>query len=57
MYFLIDQGKLRCGQTDVYIKPGCVCSFYNVYEASLYHGYSSCPPGNATDSVIKLKCW
>ncbi|XP_078336791.1 uncharacterized protein LOC111136025 [Crassostrea virginica] len=51
-----DKGNLRCGQTDVYIKPECVCSFYNVYEATLYHGYSSCPPGSATDLVTKLKC-
>ncbi|XP_078336793.1 uncharacterized protein LOC111137621 [Crassostrea virginica] len=51
-----DLGNLRCGQTDVYIKPECVCSFYNVYEATLYHGYSSCPTGNATDLVTKLKC-
>ena len=53
---VIDRVNLRCGQTDVYIKPECVCSFYNVYEATLYHGYSSCPPGNVADLVTKLKC-
>ena len=52
----IDRGNLRCGLTDVYIKPECVCSFYNVYEATLYHGYSSCPTGNVADLVTKLKC-
>nr|XP_022286208.1 uncharacterized protein LOC111099126 [Crassostrea virginica] len=50
-----DKRNLRCGQTDVYIKPECVCSFHNVYEA-VYHGYSSCPPGSETDLVTKLKC-
>ncbi|XP_078336800.1 uncharacterized protein LOC144626482 [Crassostrea virginica] len=50
-----DQTMLKCGQTDVYIKPECVCSFYNVYEAE-YHGYSSCPKGSGTDIVDKLKC-
>ncbi|XP_078336796.1 uncharacterized protein LOC111138294 [Crassostrea virginica] len=48
-------GNLRCDGTDVYIKPECVCSFHNVYEA-VYHGYSSCPPGNAADLVTQLKC-
>nr|XP_022337974.1 uncharacterized protein LOC111133669 isoform X2 [Crassostrea virginica] len=47
---------LRCGWTDVYLKPECVCSFYNVYEASLYHGYSSCPEGSGSDIVTQLKC-
>nr|XP_022344868.1 uncharacterized protein LOC111137621 [Crassostrea virginica] len=51
-----DLGSLRCGQTNVYIKPECVCSFYNVYEATLYHEYSSCPPGSETDLVTKLTC-
>nr|XP_022342300.1 uncharacterized protein LOC111136025 [Crassostrea virginica]XP_022342301.1 uncharacterized protein LOC111136025 [Crassostrea virginica] len=50
-----DNGNLRCGQTDVYIKPECVCSFHRVYEA-VYHEYSFCPPGSATDLVTKLKC-
>nr|XP_022345953.1 uncharacterized protein LOC111138331 [Crassostrea virginica] len=52
----IDQSLLRCGQTDVYIKPECVCTFYNVYEATLYHGYSSCPGGSGPDIVTQLKC-
>nr|XP_022344478.1 uncharacterized protein LOC111137335 [Crassostrea virginica]XP_022344479.1 uncharacterized protein LOC111137335 [Crassostrea virginica]XP_022344480.1 uncharacterized protein LOC111137335 [Crassostrea virginica] len=47
---------LRCGKTDVYIRPTCVCSFFNVYEASLYHTYSSCPEGDATDDVTQLTC-
>nr|XP_022303736.1 uncharacterized protein LOC111111200 [Crassostrea virginica] len=51
-----DHKKLRCGQTDVYIKPECVCSFYNVYEATLYHGHSFCPDGAASDKVTQLKC-
>ncbi|XP_078339149.1 uncharacterized protein LOC144627105 isoform X2 [Crassostrea virginica] len=46
---------LRCGQTDVYIKPECVCSFYNVYEA-VYHAYSSCPDGAHSDVVTQLNC-
>nr|XP_022306762.1 uncharacterized protein LOC111113083 [Crassostrea virginica] len=49
------QDMLRCGQTDVYIKPECVCSFYNVYEAK-YHGYSSCPDGAGSDIITQLKC-
>ncbi|XP_078329324.1 uncharacterized protein LOC111115793 isoform X2 [Crassostrea virginica] len=51
-----DQDMLRCGQTNVYIKPECVCSFYNVYEATLYHKYSSCPDAAASDIVTQLKC-
>lgn len=50
------QGMLRCGASNVYIKPECVCSFYNVYEATLYHQYSSCPHGEESDVVTKLKC-
>ncbi|XP_052712563.1 uncharacterized protein LOC128186734 [Crassostrea angulata] len=49
------QGMLRCGASNVYIKPECVCSFYNVYEAK-YHTYSSCPDGEKSDDVTKLKC-
>nr|XP_022310344.1 uncharacterized protein LOC111115793 [Crassostrea virginica] len=51
-----DQEMLRCGQTDVYIKPECVCSFFHVYEATLYHKYSSCPDAGASDIVTQLKC-
>ena len=54
-FMQVDQDMLRCGQTDVYIKPECVCSFYNVYEAK-YHGYSSCPDGAGSDIVTQLKC-
>lgn len=50
------QGMLRCGRSDVYIKPECVCSFHNVYEASIYHQYSSCPHGEESDVVTQLKC-
>lgn len=46
---------MRCGNSDVYIKPKCVCSFHNVYEA-VYHQYSSCPQGRGSDVVTKLKC-
>uniref|UniRef100_A0A8W8JTD3 EGF-like domain-containing protein n=1 Tax=Magallana gigas TaxID=29159 RepID=A0A8W8JTD3_MAGGI len=49
------QGMLRCGTSDVYIKPECVCSFYNVYEA-IYHKHTSCPNGEKSDDVTKLKC-
>ncbi|XP_065934216.1 uncharacterized protein [Magallana gigas] len=48
-------GMLRCGTSNVYIKPECVCSFYNVYEAK-YHNFSSCPHGEKSDDVTKLKC-
>lgn len=51
-----DQDMLRCGQTNVFIKPECVCSFYNVYEATPYHKYSFCPDGSASDKVTQLKC-
>lgn len=47
---------LRCGKSDVYIKPECVCTFHNVYEASKYHNYSSCPQGEKSDVVTQLKC-
>lgn len=47
---------LRCGNSGVYIKPECVCSFHNVYEASTYHKYSSCPQGEGSDVVTQLKC-
>ena len=48
---------LRCGEsyTCTYIKPGCVCSFYN--EATFYHSYSSCPEGTKSDMVTQLKCF
>ena len=47
---------LKCGNADIYIKPDCVCSFYNVFEATLYHGYSSCPDDQRSDIVIQLTC-
>nr|XP_022345014.1 uncharacterized protein LOC111137705 isoform X2 [Crassostrea virginica] len=50
------QGMLQCDQSNVYIKPECVCSFHNVYEATFYHSYSSCPEGTPSDLVTKLKC-
>nr|XP_022345010.1 uncharacterized protein LOC111137704 isoform X2 [Crassostrea virginica]XP_022345011.1 uncharacterized protein LOC111137704 isoform X2 [Crassostrea virginica] len=50
------QGKLRCGESNAYIKPECVCSFHNVYEATFYHAFSSCPEGTSSDMVTKLKC-
>ena len=46
---------LKCGQTNVYLKPECVCSFYNVFEA-IYHGFSSCPERDNADIVTQLKC-
>lgn len=46
---------LRCGASNVYIKPECVCTFHNVYEAK-YHQYSSCPHGEESDVVTQLKC-
>lgn len=54
--FVSGQGMLRCGRSDVYIKPECVCSFHHVYEASMYHQYSSCPYGEESDDVTQLKC-
>lgn len=50
------EGMLRCGKSDVYIKPKCVCSFHHVYEASKYHDYSFCPQGEESDDVTLLKC-
>lgn len=47
---------LRCGASGVYIKPECVCTFHNVYEATLYHRYSSCPNEEGSDVVTQLKC-
>lgn len=47
---------LRCSKSGVYIKPECVCSFHNVYEASKYHHYSSCPQGDKSDVVTQLNC-
>lgn len=49
-------GMLRCGKSEVYIKQERVCSFHNVYEATKYHSYSSCPHGEKSDVVTKLKC-
>lgn len=49
------QRMLRCGTSNVYIKPECVCSFYNVYEAR-YHSHTSCPHGEKPDVVTKLQC-
>lgn len=46
---------LRCGASGVYIKPECVCTFHNVYEA-MHHRYSSCPHGEESDVVTQLKC-
>lgn len=54
-FFISGQGMLRCGTSNVYIKPECVCSFYNVYEAK-YHNHTSCPQGGKSDGVTKLKC-
>ncbi|XP_078329312.1 uncharacterized protein LOC144624038 [Crassostrea virginica] len=52
----INLGMLQCGNTDIFIKPECVCSFYNVFNASLYHEHSSCPVGTESDIVTQLKC-
>ncbi|XP_078330616.1 uncharacterized protein LOC111111529 [Crassostrea virginica] len=49
------QNMLRCGQTNIYLKPECVCTFNNVFEAK-NHGYSSCPNGVNSDIVTQLKC-
>lgn len=49
------EGMLRCGKSDVYIKPECVCTFHNVYEA-MYHKFSSCPHGEESDVATQLKC-
>lgn len=49
-------GLLRCGQTEVFIKPECVCTYHNVIEATRYHLYSSCPLGEESDIVTQLKC-
>lgn len=54
--FILGEGMLRCGKSDVYIKPKCVCSFHHVYEASKYHDYSFCPQGEESDDVTLLKC-
>ncbi|XP_056006497.1 uncharacterized protein LOC130050433 isoform X1 [Ostrea edulis] len=50
-----DRQALQCGNMDVFIKPECVCSFYNVHEAK-YHSHTACPRGQTSDYVIKLKC-
>lgn len=47
---------LRCGQTEVFIKRECVCTFHNVIEATRHHSHSSCPPGEESDKVTQLKC-
>lgn len=49
-------GLLRCGQTKVFVKRECVCTFHNVIEATRYHSYSSCPSGEESDMVTQLKC-
>lgn len=49
-------GLLRCGQTKVFVKRECVCTFHNVIEATHYHSYSSCPSGEESDIVTQLKC-
>lgn len=49
-------GLLRCGQTEMFIKRECVCTYHNVIEATRYHQYSSCPPGDGSDNVTQLKC-
>ncbi|XP_062597355.1 uncharacterized protein LOC134258781 [Saccostrea cucullata] len=45
---------LRCGNTGVSIKPECVCSFHNVWEA-MYHDHSSCPGEVKSDNVRLLR--
>uniref|UniRef100_K1QRR9 EGF-like domain-containing protein n=1 Tax=Magallana gigas TaxID=29159 RepID=K1QRR9_MAGGI len=50
-----EDGFLRCGTSNMYIKPECVCTFHNVYEA-MYHQFSSCPHGDKSDVVTQLKC-
>ena len=55
-YTILFSALLKCRNTDIYIKPECICSFYNVFEATLYHGYSSCPAGAESDIVTQLKC-
>lgn len=49
-------GLLKCGRTHVYVKRECVCTYHNVIEATRYHPYSSCPPGEDSDNVTQLKC-
>lgn len=49
------KGMLRCGTSNVYIRPECVCTFHHVYEA-MYHQYSFCPQGDKSDVVTALKC-
>ncbi|XP_062615770.1 uncharacterized protein LOC134277448, partial [Saccostrea cucullata] len=46
---------LQCGDTDVYIKSECVCTFYNVNEAK-YHDHTACPNGENSDDVKRLTC-
>lgn len=50
-----EKGTLRCGTSNVYIRPECVCTFHHVYEA-MYHQYSFCPHGDESDVVTALKC-
>ncbi|XP_061162823.1 uncharacterized protein LOC133172034 [Saccostrea echinata] len=47
--------SLQCDNTGVFIKPECVCSFYNVYEGK-YHSHSSCPGNVKSDDVRSLRC-
>lgn len=51
----LDKNMMRCGASNVYIKPECVCSFHNVYEAK-FHKYSFCPQGEEADAITQLKC-
>lgn len=50
-----DKDMMRCGASNVYIKPDCVCSFHNVNEAK-FHKYLFCPQGEEADAVMHLKC-
>ncbi|XP_062597201.1 uncharacterized protein LOC134258672 isoform X2 [Saccostrea cucullata] len=49
------QESLQCGTSRVYIKSECVCTYHNVWEA-MYHGHTSCPANEKSDSVLLLKC-
>lgn len=52
---LLDKEMMRCGASNVYIKPECVCSFHNVNEAK-FHKYSFCPQGEEADDITQLRC-
>lgn len=49
------QKALQCGNSDVYIKPECVCTFHNVWEA-VHHDHTACPSSEKSDSVMSLNC-